>query len=97
MSTLQDKIKEQAYYVEVLGLWQVVRDAGITIADVKTFTFRPEFLTREQKRQLCLASYAAQRDVSKHWHNCVRMKDDTLKPIPLTARPKCPPGVSLTT
>jgi len=85
---LQEKLSQRDYDMACLNLWCIVNNAGIDPENVKTFTFREEFLTKQQASDLRRASYAAKRDVSKYWHNCVRLKDDTLVGIPLTKSPK---------
>lgn len=84
------KQKLAAHYVSLLRLWDIVAKAGIQVDDVKSFTFVPDFLPREERAKLNRASFAAKRDVSKFWHNAVRLHDGSLKPIQLTKRPYPP-------
>lgn len=90
LDSISYKIAMQQYCVKVLRLWDLVIQAGIKVEDVESFTFRPDFLPREDRAKLNRASWAAKRDASKHWHNCVKLTEGSLKPITLTQRPKEP-------
>lgn len=90
LDSLKEKEAERAYCLAVLDLWQKVIDSQLNVDNVVAFTFRPDFLHRDQRARLNQASYAAKRDVSKFWHNCVKMKDGSIWPIELTPRPYKP-------
>lgn len=83
------KHREYAYLLEVLGLWRVVAEAGIKSEDVQAFTFRPEFLEKKKRWEYDASPFETKQNASKLWHNCVRLKDGSLKEIPLTRSPKC--------
>jgi len=88
LDKLESKERERLYLLEVLGLWDVVKQAGIDPDDVHAFTFRPEFLEKRKRWEYDKAPFAIRQQASSLWHNCVRLKDGTLKEIPLTRSPK---------
>lgn len=87
---MKSKVREQCYLLDILDLWAVAKEAGFESQDVKSFTFRPEFMTPEQKQEDRESHRKHRYDKynSSNWHNCVRLKDGTLKSIPMTKRPK---------
>lgn len=91
MSTLQEKLAEQRYYVELLELWSHAKAAGYSHEVVRAFTFRPEFLTKEEKVKEARAKRRGVRLYSDlTHHNALRLKDDSIVPIPLVGRPEPP-------
>lgn len=89
INSLEAKGWERAYLLEVLGLWDVVAKAGINPDDVHAFTFRPDFLDKGKRREYNAAPFSIRQQAGTLWKNCVRLKDGTLKEIPLTRSPKC--------
>lgn len=81
------KLKEawRAYYIAILDLWAHAAEAGYPSDTIRAFTFRPEFLDKQQRRR-----YTSERDDS--WFNCIRLHTGELKPIPLIRRPPKPDG-----
>lgn len=93
MSKLQEKLAEQKYYAEVLGLWAHAAKAGYPSESVRAFTYRPEFLTMTEQRDIRQALRSGRKapysDLTHH--NALRLVDDSVVPIPLIERPT-PPG-----
>ena len=88
---LQEKLAEQKYYAEVLELWAHAAAAGYSHEDVRAFTFRPEFLTKEEKvKEARDRRQGVRRYTSLTHHNALRLKDDSIVQIPLVARPTPP-------
>lgn len=84
--------QERDYLLDVLALWGVAKQAGYEPEEVKAFSFRPEFLTFEQKKESRQHYRLHRRDKygDSEYHNCVRLHTGELKPIPITKRPKKP-------
>ena len=79
---------ERDYLLDALELWEIARVAGYEPKDVKAFSFRPEFLTFDEKRENTRRSRFRQPIMEQSkFHNCVRLVTGELKPIPLTKRP----------
>jgi hypothetical protein len=85
--------ERQRFDLEVLGLWAHALTIGKTHDDIRTFTFRPEFLTDEEAKENKRASIRNRPPVycSKNWHNCVRLNSGELVSMPGIKRPIPPP------
>ncbi len=86
---IRDKCRERDYLLDVLDLWDVATKAGFKVEDVKAFTFRPTFLAPNQKDEDQASWQRHRRSIynASEWHNCVRLNNGDLRPIPLTRRP----------
>lgn len=73
--------------LEILNLWAVAEEAGYKPCEIKVFTFRDEFLSRDEKRQFS-AFRGGNRLKQNNYHNCVKLTNGDLKPIPLTKKPR---------
>lgn len=90
LASIEEKQNEARYLREVLELWNA---CPYPSEDVKAFTWRPEFLDKEHTRtyrQMGPITFVKKKfDFGPDaCHNCVRMTNGELKPIPLTRRPK---------
>ena len=84
---LKHKLEWQAYHMAGLDLWMHAHEAGYPSDTIETFTFRPEFLDKQQTRR-----YTRKRAYRTGWFNCVRLYTGELKPIPLIEKPEKPDG-----
>jgi len=86
LDSLKAHSSEQQYLMDVLALWRHAEKAGFNDEDIKAFTFRPQFLTREEEKELGRPR-GDQRACDTHF-NAVRLKNGDLKQIPLYPRPE---------
>jgi len=92
LESIKEKQNEARYLREVLELWDACPYAP---EDVKNFSFRPEFLSREETKEaghFYRMMGPAEKEKSGRYnsrthHNCVRLTTGELKPIPLHPRP----------
>ena len=75
----------RAYYMAALDLWAHAAEAGYTADQIKAFSFRKEFLDPKHRRW-----YQVSVEDGDQWHNCVRLQNGELRPIPAIARPQRP-------
>lgn len=89
LESLERLGEERAFLLKVLGLWEHAKEAGYTSEEIRAFTFRPEWLTKEQKRenQRRASRRSAPAYCDKNWHNALRLKSGDLVKIPGIARP----------
>jgi hypothetical protein len=83
LDNLDKLLAEKRYWVQVLGLWAHANKAGFESDQVKAFTFRPEFLSRPEKRMKPVPN-----DLTHH--NALRLVNGDLVCIPLIKRPEPP-------
>ena len=86
LEALEAHMVEQYYLMEQLALWRHVEKAGFNSDGIKTFSFRPKFLTRDEEKSLgrdpgCKAACYT------HF-NCVRLTNGVVAQIPLYPRPR---------
>ena len=88
IAELRKKDQERGCLIDILELWDVAKRAGYDSSDIKSFSFRPQFVTGNDRRRLTITGdlHPSQRP-DQHWHNCVRLHNGDLKSIPLTPRP----------
>ena len=80
--------EERIYLLEVLELWAHAKnDISKEPHEIKAFTFRPEFLTDEQKRENGRKKI---RYNDKNWHNAVRLHNGKLIKMSGIKRPVKP-------
>jgi hypothetical protein len=94
LDSIERARERQTFDLAVLALWAHAEDTtGVSWEDVKTFTFRPEYLTKEQDRENKRLSHRHQPPAhcAKNWHNCLRLKSGDLISMPGISRP-IPPG-----
>lgn len=92
LASIAEKQDEARFLREVLQLWDVCPYAP---EDVKNFSFRPEFLTKEELEKAGTTyriSGPLWRERNGKYNsrthiNCVRLHTDELKPMPLHPRP----------
>lgn len=90
IDTLQIKMQQRDFDLAVLKLWAHARETtGKTEDDIRAFTFRPEFLTLQQKIENSHAAATKQPPAycDKNWHNALRLKDESVIAMPGIARP----------
>ena len=87
INRIKQKNQERDRLLEVLSLWAIAKAAGYEADEIKSCTFRKEFLTKEQKKRGRAAAFPEEPYNGRDYHNCVRLVNDELKPIPLTKRP----------
>jgi hypothetical protein len=87
LETLHEHEREHRYLTSVLDIWMLVYEAGIHPDDVATFTFRPEFLDANRLYEYNRLPFSRKQDVSKHFHNCVRLKTGEIREIQCTPSP----------
>jgi hypothetical protein len=85
IESLQSKLDEQKYLLDILDMWEKVKAQGIDPEEVKCFALLPEFMSRLQKRKWNALEYA--KDPNRRVNGCnivepthanaVRMKDGT--------------------
>lgn len=93
ISTMDIRLAQQAFDIAVLGLWaHAKKTTGHTHETIRAFTFRPEFLTPEQKRENQQAARYRKPPVycDKNWHNALRLRDETVIGMPGIKRPILP-------
>lgn len=95
MTAIIDRMRKanqsRDYLLQVLALWDAAQKAGFDPSEVKAFTFRTEFLSKEEKPQFALKTACTYRRPTleaSDYHNCVRLHTGELMPIPLTKKPK---------
>jgi len=100
LDNLDRVLAEKAFYIGVLRLWTVARDAGYNHDEIATFTFCDNFLGKKRKQ----ANHKALMKGGKPpysgitHHNAVRLKkDNSLVEIPLIARPTIPDHMKVDT
>jgi len=89
IESLQSKLDEQKHLLDILAMWEKVKDQGIDPEDVKCFALLPEFMDRQQKQKYIALKYAkdpnrrenGRRIVEPTHANAVRMKDGTTKQL----------------
>ena len=87
---------ERQYLLDCLKVWDAASEAGYSSDEVKAFSFRPEFLTKEQRRENFNhrrgrpAGYKTEPYRQDIWHNCARLTNGDLVPIPIVKRPVKP-------
>jgi hypothetical protein len=94
LDSIEKARERQAFDLSVLALWAHAEDTtGMSWEDVKTFTFRPEYLTKEQATENKRRAIRRAPPVycAKNWHNCLRLKSGDLISMPGISRP-IPPG-----
>jgi hypothetical protein len=88
--SLLDKIlaqhNEQAIMLNTLKLWEHAEVSGYTCTEVRAFTFRPDFLSISDRKELKRA--IGDRGACTTHFNCVRLHDGCLRRIPLVPRPE---------
>ena len=78
--------EERRYCYAVLDLWCLVVAAGHTYEQVRGFSFRHKFFTKEEVRK-----YGHDRkEFGEWWINCCILHDGTEVQLPLTDRPYDP-------
>lgn len=84
--------EEQQYQIAILKLWAIAEKAGHAAESVRAFTYLKKFLTEEEELEdgLHFDAYRTWKYIGVTHHNALRLKDDTLVPIPLTLRPEIP-------
>jgi hypothetical protein len=86
LERLKKHREEQDYCYAVLDLWGLVKAAGYSWEQVRAFSFRHKFFTKEERRK-----HGHDRvEFGKWWHNCFILHDGTEIQIPLTDRPYDP-------
>lgn len=86
IDSMAAKVRQQAQLIDILGMWAEVEAQGIDPETVKSFTFRDEFLTFEQKNIRKRATRFGGADPytdgpKVKMYNCVRLKDDSFRPL----------------
>ena len=89
LDTIEAKQSEIRYLTAVLALWRHAAKAGYTEDEVEAFTFRARFLSREDRKTLGRPLHGDYPNPTHH--NCVRLRDGSLKEIPLYPRPRIDP------
>lgn len=90
IDTLQIKMEQRDFDLAVLKLWLHARETtGKTEDDIRAFTFRPEFLTLQEKIENSHAAAKGRPAVycDKNWHNALRLKDESVIAMPGISRP----------
>ena len=77
LDSLNAKLTEQKYLLDLLALRRHVAKAGFPSKEVHSFSFRPEFMTCPSDKR-----------ASDTHYNCVRLNDGTLRKIPLYPIPR---------
>ena len=93
IDTLQVKLAQQAFDIAVLALWAHAKQStGHTHETIKAFTFRPEWLTKEQQKENKDAARLRKPPVycDKNWHNALRLSSGDLIQMEGVARPVPP-------
>lgn len=91
LDNLDRLLEEKQFWLKVLGLWNVAKEAGYPSEQVKAFTFRDEFLTKEEKREQRRSRVTGKIKYSGNTHhNALRLVDDSVVQIPLVKRPEPP-------
>jgi hypothetical protein len=86
--------EQQVFDVRLLLLWEhVQRLTEYKPEQVKAFTYRPEFLTKEEQKENRSAArlYRKPKYCDKNWHNAIRLRSGEVASMPGIARP-IPPG-----
>jgi len=94
IDTIQINRERQRFDFEVFALWVHAREkTGYTDEQIKTFTFRPEFLTEEEKKanERYFRLHRKPLYCDKNWHNALRLRDECVVAMPGVQRP-IPPG-----
>lgn len=83
---------EQQYLLDCLKVWDAAKQAGYEPDEVKAFSFRDEFLTKDQKAENRRhGRYQRAHPYNGYdWHNCARLTNGELVPIPIVKRPVKP-------
>jgi hypothetical protein len=90
LNTLQMKLEQQAFDVAVLNLWAHAKThTGLEAEEVRAFTFRSDFLTKEEQKKNKGAKWTSKPPVycDKNWHNALRLIDGRLIAMSGIARP----------
>lgn len=82
--------EERRYCYAVLELWALVKAAGYSWDQVRGFSFRAEFFTKQQRREKGQPLYGDKKEFGEKWHNCCILRDGTVVELPLTDRPYDP-------
>ena len=93
LDSIERARERQAFDLAVLALWAHAEDTtGMSWEDVKTFTFRPEFLLPEEAKANRRKANVHKPPVycAKNWHNCLRLKSGDLISMPGISRPTPP-------
>ena len=90
INSIQIKQEQIRFDLEVLALWaHAEKTTGHTHETIKAFTFRPEFLTVEQRIEN--SHRAVRRSPSaycdKNWHNALRLRNGDVVRMPGIKRP----------
>lgn len=86
--------EQQIFDIRVLQLWAHVDEhTEHKPEQVKSFTYRPEFLTKEQRKRNSrkALAHSAPAYCAKNWHNAIRLRSGEVVEMPGIARP-IPPG-----
>lgn len=76
---------ERQVLLNTLALWEHIKEAGFTVEQVRGFSFRPKFLTRDELRTLRRKPH--DKSECRTHHNCVVDHDGEPHRIPLIPRP----------
>ena len=87
IETIREKQLQAQYLTDVLALWNVAKLAGYDDSEIRAFSFRPEFLSPPGIRNYQLSSMAQRKRFGEQFHNCVRLHNGDLCPIPITEKP----------
>lgn len=87
MERLKKYREEQDYCYAVLDLWGLVKAAGYSWDQVRGFSFRHKFFTKDEVRR---HGRQDRKEFGEWWHNCFILHDGTEIQIPLTDRPYDP-------
>lgn len=84
-------LAEKRFWIKVAGVWaHVAKYLGRdTQEEVRSFTFRPTYLTEEEKQMNPVPTAATH-------HNAVRLKNGIMMEIPLIEKPVIPPWMNVT-
>jgi hypothetical protein len=85
LDKMVDHHAEQKYLLDQLSLWRHTAKAGYSSEEVKSFSFRPKFLTRKQCKYL-RRMWGSPAACDTHF-NCVVLVTGELREIPLYPRP----------
>ena len=79
------ELREQC--LQILNLWAFAEEAGYEPCDINVFTFKDRFLSKDEKFKFS-AFRGGGRLKTTDYHNCVKLNNGDLRPIPLTKKPR---------
>jgi hypothetical protein len=96
--SLLELLDRKRYWMQLACLWRHLEDTvGLKPQDVRTFGFNPVYLSDQQQIYNAEAEAAGKNPIysQANWHNCVRLRNYDIVPMPIFPRPLPPASMAV--